>query len=189
MENKKVIYFITGLAAVGKTSAILPAIVRRSTEPLFLISTDALRPSTNYNDDYAWRHALELLKYHQTFSLKSNIFIEGVAFDTRERINEIQGIEKNNPGSKIKLAFVGSTRTTVRIEKPPRYYGITKGDVARSNEYGEYVREIGKSHNNYRFIDVIESVFPEDRRKKEPIELTEEDLAKNAGEVIKFLLS
>jgi hypothetical protein len=195
MEITKTIYFVTGLAAVGKTSAILPAILeqKEKTGSLFLISTDALRPPAlpGEHDKYAWENTLYLINFHLERFIASNIFIEGVAFQSPEHIEKILEIEKNNPSLKIKLAWVGSTKTAKRIEKPnwhdgSLYYPVTEDAVRISLELESYIKSLDKL--NYKFFDLMEVVSPKERLAKEPVELKESDIKDNAKEVVKFLL-
>jgi hypothetical protein len=190
MENRKTIYFITGLTAVGKTSAILPAILeqKETTGLLFFISTDALRPPAlpGEHDKYARENTLDLIKFHLERSIESNIFIEGVAFQSSQHIEKILEIEKNNPSLKIKLAWVGSTKTAKRIEKPDGYYEVTKDAVLISRDLESYIKSLNKP--NYHFFDLMDIVSPKERTETQPVELKESDLKENAKKVVKFLL-
>lgn len=214
MENKQVVYFVTGLAGIGKTSH-----VRRICEGkknLLLLSTDNVRlhrivkyrdesrvfkesdlekvlnlntDSERKLDGFDGLTALGFIKFHSIFSnLKKDMLIDTVAFTDPYDIQRLE----NEPGINIKAAFMGCSKKVSRVEKRNVYSNfqpINEGQIDQSNGFKSKIDRLRQQgFLNYQYFDLMEKVPIEKQNlQSEPLGLGEEYFKENAEAVVGWL--
>lgn len=204
------VYFVTGLAGVGKSSHIEEAISKKKN--LLVLSTDKLRFSfpflcnvhgkelfkdhlgkilkTDPEDvDGYWGFerlaTFGFIKYHLLFSEGKDLLINTVGLSN---IEVIKGLEKSEPGITVKVAFIVCSKIAHRYEKRDSidriYEPINQSEVDQSHKWKEEIDNLNLS--NYKYFDLIDCV-PTEKQNSSPVLLPETYIKENAKKVIEYL--
>lgn len=206
MENEQIIYFVSGLPGMGKTSKILPGMDAKK-ENLIALSTDNVRKAivhapnvctlefhinkfldgilktdSEIIDGFDGLAALGFIKYHSLFSKQKSLLIDTIAFTPKQ----VRDLELDEPKLKIKAAFIGYSKKAkdTRPEKLQLHYN-DYDEIERSDKIKKAAEELNLP--NYRYFDLIECV-PAERRDQDVVPLEQADFDKNADKVIEYLL-
>lgn len=196
MRNKPTVYFVTGLAGVGKSSYVEPMMLAKK-ENLLVLPTDNLRLPSRLNDHlenvlkirrevkdrggfggFEGVGAFGFIKYHSLFSREKNILISTTAFN---EAGVIQDLEKSQPEINVKAAFIICSSVSRREKYCASQEIIDESKVAQSNIWRKEIESLNLE--NYKYFDLIDSV-PAQERNNKPIFLKEEYVRENARKIV-----
>ena len=174
------IYFVGGIAGIGKTSHFVNKLSQRGK---LCIETDYLRPNFDVGipnltvDEFAWVCVRHIIKHRTSLPSNEGLVFLGVACEPKL----IKQLEIDEPTITLKTALIGASKQFHRFE---RYLKPEPDEIAKCERLKREM--VGLA--DCKYFDLIECASPEEQANN-LVRITEEEVGAYADKIIKEYLS